>query len=288
MDKEKVTIPALLTKKKNGKKISALTAYDFNSALIMDEAGIDILLVGDSLGMVVLGYESTLPVTMEVMLPHVNAVSRAARSALVVADMPFMSYQTGSEEAVRNAGRMIREGGSGAVKIEGGLVALEQISAVIRAGIPVMGHIGLTPQSINLIGGYRVQGKTSGEASRIMDEASILERAGVFSIVLECIPSDLAAMITERLSIPTIGIGAGPSCDGQVLVCHDMLGMFSGFTPRHTKKFAHLNPIMKEAFQLYRREVEEVLFPAEEHCFAMDRQVLLELGRAVGDRRPGG
>jgi len=284
MDTHKVAIPSLLKKKKEKKKISVLTAYDYPMARLMDEAGIDILLIGDSLGMVVLGYENTLPVTMEEMLPHVKAVSRATRRALVIADMPFMSYQAGIGEAVRNAGRMIQEGGADGVKIEGGLVALEQIAAVVRAGIPVMGHIGLTPQSINLLGGYRVQGKTREEAVRIVKEASALEKAGVFSIVLECIPGNLAGIITDRLLIPTIGIGAGPSCDGQVLVSHDMLGMFSGFTPRHTKKFVDLNPIVKEAFQRYRSEVEEGLFPGGPQSFTMDEQVAREIENLLNER----
>lgn len=284
MNKEKVTIPGLLRKKKEKKKISVLTAYDYPSAQLMDEAGIDILLVGDSLGMVVLGYENTLPVTMEEMLPHIKAVSRATRRALVIADMPFMSYQASIEEAVRNAGRMIKEGGADGVKVEGGLVALDQIAAVVRAGIPVMGHIGLTPQSINLLGGYRVQGKSREEAIRIAEEASALEQAGVFSIVLECIPLSLAGIITNRLLIPTIGIGAGPSCDGQVLVSHDMLGMFSGFTPRHTKKFADLNPLMKEAFQRFRSEVEECLFPGDPQSFTMDEQVAREIENLLNER----
>ncbi|MFH0803444.1 MAG: 3-methyl-2-oxobutanoate hydroxymethyltransferase [bacterium] len=284
MDIHKVTIPSLLKKKKEKKKISVLTAYDYPMARLMDEAGIDILLIGDSMGMVLLGYENTLPVTMDEMLPHIKAVSRATRQAMVIADMPFMSYQAGNEEAVRNAGRMIKEGGADGVKIEGGLVALDQIAAVVRAGIPVMGHIGLTPQSISLLGGYRVQGKTREEAVRIVKEASALEQTGVFSIVLECIPGNLAGIITDRLLIPTIGIGAGPSCDGQVLVSHDMLGMFSGFTPRHTKKFADLNPLVKEAFQRYRSEVEEGLFPGGPQSFTMDEQVAREIENLLNER----
>jgi len=277
MQDNKVTTTYLKQKKTAGKKISMLTAYDWGMARMMDEVGIDILLVGDSLGMVVLGYENTLPVTMEEMIHHTRAVARGAKRAMVVGDMPFMSYQGSIEDAVRNAGRFIKDANASGVKVEGGKDVLDRISAIIKAGIPVMGHIGLTPQSIHIIGGYKVQGKTENSARKILEEALLLERAGVFSIVLECVPWNLAKLLTERLSIPTIGIGAGKYCDGQVLVVHDMLGFYPDFVPRHTRQFAQLNSIIKAALREYIKDVEEGRFPDESHSSEMDENIIKKL-----------
>jgi len=253
-------------KKKRGEKIVMLTAYDYPTALVADEE-VDCILVGDSLGMVVLGYESTLPVTMEVMLHHTRAVVRGTKRALVVGDMPFMSYQTSVEEAVRNAGRFLQEAEAQAVKLEGGREVAETVRRIVSAGIPVMAHIGLTPQSIHQLGGFKVQGRDSRVAARLKEDALILEEAGAFSIVLECIPKGLAKEITESLNIPTIGIGAGVHCDGQVLVIHDMLGLFERFVPRHVKVYAQLIEEMRKAIKSYSSEVREGIFPDDEHSF---------------------
>jgi 3-methyl-2-oxobutanoate hydroxymethyltransferase len=257
----KVTSATVRDMKRRGEKISMLTAYDYPTALCIDEAGIDMILVGDSLGMVVLGYDSTLPVTMEVMLHHTRAVSSAVQRAMVIADLPFMSYQCSPDDAVRNAGRMLQESGAQGVKLEGGR------DFAVAAGIPVMAHLGLTPQSVHQLGGYRVQGKDDVGARRILEDARILEEAGAFSLVLECVPASLAADITAALAIPTIGIGAGPRCDGQVLVLHDVMGMFERFTPKFVKKYAQVNALMKEAAQAYITDVREGGFPGPEHSF---------------------
>lgn len=254
-----------------------LTAYDYSTAKIFDEVGIDVLLVGDSLGMVVLGYESTLPVTMEDMLHHVQAVSRGTTNAMVVADMPFMSYHVSVGESVRNAGRFLQEAGANAVKLEGGREVADTVKAIIAAGIPVMGHLGLTPQSINQLGGYRVQGKDEAAARAIINNALALQDAGVFAIVLECVPAPLAKMVTERLDIPTIGIGAGKDCDGQVLVSHDILGLYSDLVPKMAKQYASLKPIIVDAVARYKKEVETGVFPAEEHSFQMAAEELNKL-----------
>ncbi len=271
-DRKKVTTLALRRKKARGEPISMLTAYDYGTALAIDRAGIDSILVGDSLGMVVLGYENTLPVTMQDMIHHCKAVARGARYALLVGDMPFLSYQVSVEEAVRNAGRFLQEGGMDAVKLEGGRERLPAIEAIIGAGIPVMGHLGLTPQSVHLLGGFRTQGKTAAAAQRLLEDALILQEAGCFALVLEAVPAQLALLISERLEIPTIGIGAGAGCDGQVLVTHDLLGLFDRFTPRFVKKYADLHDEMARAFQAYKAEVETRAFPAPEHSVQMDQE----------------
>jgi len=263
----KITVQDFLRKKKDGKKITMLTAYDYPFAQIVDEAGIDGILVGDSLGMVVQGLENTLPVTMDEMIYHTKMVSRAVKNAIVIGDMPFMSYQAGIEDAVRNAGRFLKEAGASAVKLEGGAEAAEQIKAMTRSDIPVMAHIGLTPQSIHRMGGYKVQGKTEEAAKRLLEEAHIVEGAGAFSLLLEAIPMKLAKRITKELSIPTIGIGAGPFCDGQVLVLHDVIGMFERFVPKFAKRYANLKEEALKAVKNYREEVEKGVFPAEEQSF---------------------
>lgn len=263
--------------KEEKQKITMLTAYDYSFAKLMDEAGINSILVGDSVGMVCLGYEDTLPVTMEDMIHHIKAVARGAKNALVVADMPFMSYQTSVYDAVVNAGRLIKEGGAQAVKLEGGFEVTEQIKAIVDASIPVVAHIGLTPQSVNAFGGFKVQGKSEAAAQKLLDEARAVEKAGAFAVVMECVPAKLAAKITEELSIPTIGIGAGAGCDGQVLVYQDMLGLFSDFTPKFVKQFANVGEIVKGAFEGYIREVQEGTFPAQEHTFKIDDEVLDKL-----------
>ena len=271
---QKFTVKSFQEAKDNNRKISMLTAYDYSMAKMVDAAGIDSVLVGDSLGMVFQGNESTLPVTLDEMIYHTKAVVRGVKNALVVADMPFLSYHVSKEEAVRNAGRMIKEGGAEAVKMEGGSLFSETIKAVVDAQIPVMGHIGLTPQSVNAFGGFKVQGKDEQSAKRIWEDAKLLEEAGVFAITLECIPDKLAQLITKSLRIPTIGIGAGKSCDGQVLVINDMLGMFSDFVPRFVKQYARLNTEITAAVQGYIAEVREGDFPAGEHTFDMDADIL--------------
>jgi 3-methyl-2-oxobutanoate hydroxymethyltransferase len=247
-----------------------LTAYDYPTALAEDQAGIDSILVGDSLAMVVLGYQNTLPVTMEDMLHHARAVARGAKYALLIGDMPFMSYQVSTEEAVRNAGRFLQEGGMEAVKLEGGRERVDAIRSIVAAGIPVMGHLGLTPQSVNQFGGFRPQGKTSSAARRLLEDALLLEEAGCFSLVLESVPARLAQLISQRLSIPTIGIGAGIGCDGQVLVTHDLLGLFDRFTPKFVKKYADLHTEMQRAFADYISDVQRREFPTEAHSVEMD------------------
>jgi 3-methyl-2-oxobutanoate hydroxymethyltransferase len=264
---EKVTTYAIREMKKKKERIAMLTAYDYASAGILDESGIDIILVGDSLGMVVLGYETTLSVTMDEMIHHTKAVCRATHRAMVVGDMPFLSYQVSPDEAIYNAGRFLQEAGAHGVKIEGGREMAEITKRISSVGIPVMAHIGLTPQSVHQFGGYRPQGKEKESAKRILEDARILEEAGAFAIVLECVPAALAKKITQTLTIPTIGIGAGADCDGQVLVINDMLGMFERFTPRFVKKYANLNKEMKKAIRLYSDEVKAGIFPAEEHSF---------------------
>jgi 3-methyl-2-oxobutanoate hydroxymethyltransferase len=265
--RKKITIPDVLQMKREQRRISMLTSYDYPFTRIMDAAGVDIILVGDSVGVVVAGHETTLPVTMEEMLYHVRAVRRAEPKALVVADMPFMSYQTGIEEACRNCGRMIKEGGAEAVKIEGGMNMAHVIRAVSQIDIPVMGHIGLTPQSVHRMGGYKVQGR-KGQADRIIDDAHAVEASGAFAVVLEGIPAKLAAEISAELTIPTIGIGAGPDCDGQVLVIHDILGLCEKYSPKFVKRYAELGPIISDAVKRYVAEVKTGEFPTEEHSFS--------------------
>ncbi|MBI2351833.1 MAG: 3-methyl-2-oxobutanoate hydroxymethyltransferase [Deltaproteobacteria bacterium] len=264
---EKVTVPEIKKMKQRGEKITALTAYDYSFARILDGAGIDILLVGDSLGSVIQGQGSTLPVTLEEMIYHTKAVVRGRKRALVVADMPFLSFQVSLEEAKRNAGRFLQEAGAEAVKIEGGVQQLETIEAIVRMGIPVMGHVGLTPQSVHRFGGYKVQGKEKEERGAILQDALAVEEGGAFSVVLEGIPLDLAQEITRRLSIPTIGIGAGIHCDGQVLVVHDMLGLFDIYTPKFVKQYVDLKGVMTDAVKTFIAEVREGKFPDEGHSF---------------------
>lgn len=273
----KNTIITFKQSKQQGKKISMLTAYDYSTAKLMDEAGINAILVGDSLGNVVLGYEDTLSVTMEDMIHHGAAVARGAKNAMVVVDMPFMSYQTSVYDAVVNAGRLMKEGRASAVKLEGGKEVCPQVKAVTEAGIPVMGHLGLTPQSINALGGHRVQGKTQQAAQKLLDDARALQEAGAFAVVLECVPEKLADKVTKELEIPTIGIGAGSGCDGQVLVYQDMLGMFSDFTPKFVKKFANVGQVMKEAFKSYIDEMQQGSFPSQEHCYSIDDDIIEKL-----------
>ena len=280
--RKKVTTLTYRQKKERGEIITMLTAYDYPTAMAMDRAGVDSILVGDSLAMVVLGYENTLPVTMEEMLHHARAVARGAKSALLVGDMPFMSYQVSVEDAVRNAGRFLQQGGMDAVKLEGGRERADAIRAITGAGIPVMGHIGLTPQSINQLGGFRAQGKTASTAKRLIEDALILEEAGCFSIVLESVPARLAELISKKLSIPTIGIGAGNGCDGQVLVTHDVLGLFDRFTPKFVKKYADFHHEMQRAFADYIEDVETKRFPALEHTVEMKDEQWEELLKELG------
>ncbi len=266
-DRHKVTTLSLAAKKKRGEPITMLTAYDYGTALALDRAGVDSILVGDSLGMVVLGYENTLSVTMEDMLHHCKAVARGARFAHLIGDMPFMSYQVSTADAVRNAGRFLQEAGMDAVKLEGGREVAASIEAIVAAGIPVMGHIGLTPQSIHKLGGWKVQGTSAATARHLVEEAHILENAGCYAVILEAIPDRLAEMISQRLRIPAIGIGAGAACDGQVLVSNDMLGSFDRFTPKFARKYADLSAVMEQAFVAYIADVAARRFPASEHSY---------------------
>jgi 3-methyl-2-oxobutanoate hydroxymethyltransferase len=272
-----ISVHDLKAMKLRGEKIVMLTAYDYPTAKLLDSVDIPIILVGDSLGNTVLGYDSTVPVTMEDMLHHTKAVARGAPNALIVGDMPFMSYQTGTSDAIRNAGRFLQEAGAQAVKLEGGAPVVETVRALVSIGIPVMGHLGLTPQSINQLGGHKVQGKTPAAAVRLLADAAALQDAGAFAIVLECVPAALAGVITERLSIPTIGIGAGPHCDGQVQVLVDLLGLDPDFSPRHAKQYAHLAEEIQGAVQRYQREVQAGDFPTARESFSMDEAVLAEL-----------
>ena len=273
----KNTITTFQQSKEQGKKISMLTAYDYSTAKLMDEVGINAILVGDSLGNVVLGYEDTISVTVDDMIHHGRAVARGAKNAMVVIDMPFMSYQTSVYDAVVNAGRLMKEGRANAVKLEGGTEVCEQIKAITNAGIPVMAHLGLTPQSINALGGYKVQGKSADDAQRLLDDAKAVEKAGAFALVLECVPARLAEVITKAIKIPTIGIGAGAGCDGQVLVYQDMLGMYSDFTPKFVKKYADLSSAMKEAFKNYIDDLDKGSFPQQEHTYKIDDDIIEKL-----------
>lgn len=273
----KNTVLTFKDSKVKGDKITMLTAYDYSTAKLVDEAGINGILVGDSLGMVCLGYEDTLSVTMEDMIHHTRAVTRGAKNALVVADMPFMSYQTSVYDAVVNAGRLIKEGRAQVVKLEGGKEFSEHIKAIVNASIPVMGHIGLTPQSVNAFGGFKVQGKSEEAARKLIEDAKAIEEAGAFAVVLECVPAKLSELISKSISIPTIGIGAGAGCDGQIIVYQDMLGMFSDFTPKFVKKYANVGDVMKGAFQKYIEEVKDGVFPGEENSFKIDDEIIEKL-----------
>lgn len=273
----KNTVATFAKMKANGEKISMLTCYDYSTAKLEEAAGINAILVGDSLGNVMLGLPDTLSVTMEDMITYGRSVARACHDTMVVIDMPFMSYQVSVEQAVMNAGRLMKEGRANAVKLEGGAAVCPQIKAITEAGIPVVAHLGLTPQSVNALGGNRIQGKSEEAAKKLIEDALAIEKAGAFALTLECIPAPLAQLITDKLSIPTIGIGAGAGCDGQILVYQDMLGLFSDYTPKFAKHFAELGKQMKEAFAAYVKEVQAGTFPAEEHIFKMDEDVLNKL-----------
>lgn len=273
----KNTIATFQQMKNKGEKITMLTAYDYSTAKLMDECGINGILIGDSLGMVMMGYEDTLSVTMEDMIHHTACVARGAKDALVVADMPFMSYQTGVRDAVINAGRLMKEGRANAVKLEGGVTVCEQIKAIKEASIPVMAHIGMTPQSVNAFGGFKVQGKSDEAAKQILEDALKIEDAGAFAVVLECVPAKLAQLISEKLTIPTIGIGAGAGCDGQILVYQDALSIYGDFTPKFVKKFADVGALMRQGIGDYIKETKEGTFPAPEHTFKIDDDVIEKL-----------
>lgn len=273
----KNTVITFKEAKNKGEKLTMLTAYDYSMAKLIDNSGINGILVGDSVGMVCLGYGDTISVTMEDMIHHTKAVSRGVKNALVVADMPFMSYQTSVYDALVNAGRLMKEGRAHAVKLEGGVEVCDKIEAIVKASIPVMAHIGLTPQSVNAIGGFKVQGKSEEAAKSLIEAAKAVEKAGAFAVVLECVPAKLAAIIKEEISIPTIGIGAGVECDGQILVYQDMLGMFNDFTPKFVKKFANVGEAMTEAFKQYIKEVEESVFPGPDHGFKISEEVIQKL-----------
>lgn len=281
MERKKMSAPRLVAKKARHEPITMLTAYDYTGARLVDAAGIDAILVGDSLGMVMMGLDNTLPVTMEEMLHHCRAVARGAKYAHLVGDMPFMSYQAEVAEAVRNAGRFLREGGMESVKLEGGQEMVATIRAIVAAGIPVMGHLGLTPQSISKFGGMRAQGKTAIAARRLVDDALALEAAGCYAIVLEAVPAPVAAAISQRIAIPTIGIGAGAGCDGQVLVYHDVLGLFDRVHPPFVKEYARLSETIVEAFNAYREDVVAGRFPAEEHTYPMSAEELAAFQQAL-------
>ena len=273
----KNTVSTILKQKTDGDKITMLTAYDFSTAKLVDEAGVNTILVGDSLGMVMLGYEDTLSVTMEDMIHHTKAVTRGVKNAFVIADMPFMSYEVSEEEALKNAGRLIKEGMANAVKLEGGVEVVGQIKKIVSASIPVVAHIGMTPQSVNAFGGFKVQGKSKEAAKKIIEDAKAVEAAGACMIVLECVPREIAKIITDIVSVPTIGIGAGKDCDGQVLVYQDMLGMFSDFVPKFVKQYRKIGDIMKEAFKEYIDEVQNGVFPKDNNTFKMNEEILKEL-----------
>ncbi len=279
----RITTADIREMKKRGQKIVMMTAYDCPTARLVDEAGADMILVGDTLGMVVLGYDSTLPVTMEDMIHHTKAAVRGSKHAMVVGDMPFMSYQTGWQDAMRNAARFLQETGCGAVKLEGGVRSSEAVKKLVEAGIPVMGHIGLTPQSVNQVGGFKVQGKTPAAAVQLMHDAQALEQAGAFAIVLELVPAPLAELLTERLSVPTIGIGAGVHCDGQVQVFHDLLGLYDQFVPKHAGRYADVGAIIRDAVARYAADVRSGAFPTEKQSFKMDPAALAELRPAGTD-----
>ena len=284
LERKKITIPYLQAKKERGIPVTMLTAYDYPLAVLIDRAGIDMILVGDSYGMVALGYPNTVPVTMDQMMTACQAVSRGAQYAFLIGDMPFLSYQVDPREAVRNAGRFLKEAGMDAVKLEGGRAVVPTVRAISDAGIAVMGHIGLTPQSVSKLGGFRTQGTTAEAAYRLLEDALALEEAGCFAVVLEKVPDRVAALITQQLKIPTIGIGAGPHCDGQVLVAHDILGLFERFTPRFVKKYASLYPEIARALDAYRQEVESRKFPAPEHTFEMDEGEWIALQKMLDPR----
>ena len=276
----RVSINAIKEMKSKKEKIVMLTAYDYSTAKLVDESGIPLILVGDSLGMVILGYDSTIPVTMDEMIHHTKAVARGAKQAMVIGDMPFMTYQISTADALRNAARFMQEGGAQAIKLEGGVVVAETVKRIVECGIPVMGHIGLTPQSVHQLGGHRVQGKTQEAAERLLKDAQALEQAGAFAVVLELVPAPLSKLISQKITIPTIGIGAGPDCDGQVQVVSDLLGLFSDFVPKHAKQYAKLADSIKTALAGYIAEVKTGEFPTSQNSSTMDESLLQELARA--------
>ncbi len=277
MENKRFTIDSFTKSKKEGHKISMLTAYDYTMAKLVDDAGTDSILVGDSLGMVMLGYDTTLQVTMDDMIHHTRAVSRGVKNAFLIGDMPFLSYHTSTHEAVKNAGRFVQEAGAQAVKLERGSEVIEKIRAIIKAQIPVLGHIGLTPQSVNVMGGFKVQGRSQDQAAFLLEEALRLQDAGVFGLVLECVPEQLSKLISAKLSIPTIGIGAGRYCDGQVLVIQDLLGMYKDMSPKFVKKYAEMGDGIVQAVRSYKEDVEKSRFPEEKHAFVMEDQILEKL-----------
>jgi 3-methyl-2-oxobutanoate hydroxymethyltransferase len=277
----RVSVTDLKVMKKRGEKIVMITAYDYPSARLVEEAGVPLILVGDTLGMVVLGYDTTVPVTVEDIIHHAGAVVRGTSKAHVVADMPFMSYQTGPEDALRNAGRLLKEAGAQSVKLEGGTTVAPTVKKLVDAGIPVMGHIGLTPQSVNQLGGYKVQGKTPAAAVRLINDAVALQEAGAYAVVLELVPAQLALVISERIEIPTIGIGAGPGCDGQVQVLHDILGLFTGFLPKHAKRYAEIGAAVVAAIREYADDVREGRFPTEKESFIAKEDVFQDAGHSA-------
>jgi 3-methyl-2-oxobutanoate hydroxymethyltransferase len=277
----RLTIKDLQDMKARGEKIPMMTAYDYTSGKLLEQAGIPLMLVGDSLGMVVLGYDSTVPVTMGDMLHHIKTVVRGTEKAHIVGDLPFMSYHAEVSEAIRNAGRILKEGGAQSIKLEGGQEMAETVNRIVKSGIPVMGHVGLTPQSVNQLGGYRVQGKTISDAIRLMEDTRALEEAGAYAVVLECVPAALAQMITDRLSIPTIGIGAGAGCDGQVQVLHDFLGLFTDFLPKHARRYANLAETIRDAASQYISDVHLGKFPTDKESYKMSQSVLDELAGKV-------
>ena len=281
MGKKKITIQDIINRKSENKKIAMLTAYDYPLGLTAQEAELDMVLVGDSLGMVVLGLESTVEVTVDDMIHHIKAVVRGCKTPLVVGDMPFMSYNTSIRDAIVNAGRLIKEGGCEAVKLEGGIVFAETVKAVVKAGIPVQGHIGLTPQTAGALGGMKLQGRDVKAARAIVDDALALEQAGVFSIVIEAVPAPLAKIVAEKVSVPVIGIGAGKDVDGQVLVIHDVIGLFDRFTPKFVKQYANIRPVVIDALKAYKTDVRNGSFPAEEHTFTMPDKALVELKQGL-------
>ncbi len=281
MGNPKVTIPDVIKAKTEGRKLVMMTAYDYPFGLLADEAGVDIVLIGDSLGMVVMGLDGTVEVTMEHMIHHIRAVVRGCKGPLVIGDMPFMSYNTSIPEAIHNAGRLMKEGGCDAIKLEGGVDFAATIEAIVKAGIPVQGHIGLTPQTASALGGFKMQGRDAAAAKQIIDDAKALQKAGVFSMILEAVPAPLGKLVAEAVQVPVIGIGAGSDVDGQVLVTHDMVGLFDKFVPKFVKQYTKIRPIILEALQAYKKEVTDVNFPAAEHSFKMPDEALAQLKQMI-------
>jgi 3-methyl-2-oxobutanoate hydroxymethyltransferase len=281
-ERTKVSLSQLVDMKRRGEKITMITAYTYPMGWLVDQAGIDIVLVGDSLGMTELGYKTTLPVTMDIMIAHARAVTTGCKFGFVLGDMPYMSYQPSNEVAVVNAGRFMAEAGCDGIKLEGGLTMVERVEAIVKAGIPVMGHLGLTPQSVSMLGGFKVQGRDAAMAKRIMDDAAALEEAGTFAILLECVPDRVSKLITERAKVPIISIGAGPYCDGQVLIFHDMFGMYPAFTPRFTKQYANVAEVISNGLQQYVKEVRDGTFPEPKHNFTIKDDAYAELLAMLG------